>query len=193
MALEHLVAALEGEAEAKIGAILGAAREEAAQLEAEAAGLVARHLATTLEARRFQLQQETERLIAAARREARQKLLLARHQLLDRVLHRALDLAADETLGAGYLAALPAELALALDYVGSTATVVTSSSSLARNIRPLLENRPEVKLEVSRVLAPGFQVVAADRSVVVDRTLPRRLQQEEARLRQEILQELERS
>ena len=84
MALEHLVAALEREAETRIGAELDAARAEAASLEAEAGGRIARLRAEALQEQRVRLQQEAERIVAAARREARQKLLLARHRLLDR-------------------------------------------------------------------------------------------------------------
>ena len=190
MALEHLVAALEREAETKIGAELDAAREEAASLEAEAGERVARLRADALQEQRVRLQQEAARIVAAARREARQKLLLARHRLLDRVLRRALELAPDVARSPAYLVGLPDDLVRAMSYIGQSAAVVRCSPALAVEVQPLLVGHGEWKLEVDPALAPGFQVAAADGSVVVDRTLPRRLLLEEARLRLEMLQEL---
>jgi fermentation-respiration switch protein FrsA (DUF1100 family) len=61
---------------------------------------------------------------------------------------------------------------------------------LAAELQPLLVEHGEWTLEVDPAMAPGFQVAAPDGSVVVDRTLPRRLLLEEARLRLETLQEL---
>jgi vacuolar-type H+-ATPase subunit E/Vma4 len=190
MALEHLIAALEREAETKIGAELDAARAKAASLEAEAGGRVARLRAEALEEQRVRLQQEAERIVAAARREARQELLLARHRLLDRVLHRALELAPDVARSPAYRVGLPDDLVGAMSYIGQSAAVVRCSPALAAEMQPLLVGHGEWRLEVDPALAPGFQVAAADGSVVVDRTLPRRLQLEHARLRLEILQDL---
>lgn len=190
MALEHLVVALEREAETRIGVELDAARTEAARLEAEASSRIAQLRTDALQQRRIRLQQEAERIVAAARREARQKLLLARHRLLDRVLRRALELAPDVARSPAYLAGLPDDLVRAMSYIGESAAVVRCSPALATELQPLLVGHGEWKLEVDPALAPGFQVAAADGSVVVDRTLPRRLLLEEARLRLETLQEL---
>jgi vacuolar-type H+-ATPase subunit E/Vma4 len=190
MALEHLVVALEREAETRIGVELDAARTEAARLEAEASSRIAKIRTEALQQRRVRLQQEAERIVAAARREARQKLLLARHRLLDRVLRRALELAPDMARSPAYLVGLPDDLVRAMSYIGESAAVVRCSPALATELQPLLVGHGEWKLEVDPALAPGFQVAAADGSVVVDRTLPRRLLLEEARLRLETLQEL---
>jgi vacuolar-type H+-ATPase subunit E/Vma4 len=189
MALEHLVAALEREAEAKIGAELDAAREEAARLEAEASGRIAQLRARALHERQIELQQQAERTVAGTRREARQKLLLARHRLLDRVLRRAVELAPDVARSPAYLAGLGDDLARSMSYIGGAA-VVRCSPTLAAEVKPLLAGRGEWQLEIDAALGPGFEVAAVDGSVVVDRTLPRRLLLEEARLRLEILQEL---
>jgi vacuolar-type H+-ATPase subunit E/Vma4 len=190
MALEHLVAALEREAETKIGAELDAAREEAAGLEAEAGGRIARLRSEALQERQVRLQQEADRIVAAARRKARQELLVARHRFLDRVLRRALELAPDVPRSHAYLVGLQDDLVRAMSYIGQSAAVVRCSPAMAAEVQPLLAGHGEWRLEVDPTVAPGFQVAAADGSVVVDRTLPRRLLQDEARLRLEILQEL---
>lgn len=190
MALEHLIASLEDEAEAKIGAELDAARQEVARLEAEASGRIARLRAEALKERQVQLEQDAERIVAATRREARQKLLLARHHLLDRVLNRAVELAPDVARGPQYMLGLSDDLLGAMSYIGQAAAIVRCSPALATEVQALLAGHEEWKLEVDPALGPGFHVAAANGSVVVDRTLPRRLQLEEARLRLEILQEL---
>jgi vacuolar-type H+-ATPase subunit E/Vma4 len=190
MALEHLVAALEREAETKIGVELDAAREEAAGLEAEASGRIARLRSEALQERQARLQQEAERIVAAARRKARQELLVARHRFLDRVLRCVLELVPDVPRSPAYLVGLQDDLVRAMSYIGQSAAVVRCSPALAAEVQPLLAGHGEWRLEVDPAVAPGFQVAAADGSVVVDRTLPRRLLQDEARLRLEILQEL---
>jgi vacuolar-type H+-ATPase subunit E/Vma4 len=190
MAIEHLVAALESEAEARIRSELQAAREEAARIEREASDRIARLRAEALQERQVQFQQEAERTVAATRREARQKLLLARHRLLDRVLRRAGELAPAAARSPAYLAGLAEDLACSMSYIGQSGAVVRCSPALAAEVRPLLAGHREWQLEVDSALAPGFEVAAANGSVVVDRTLPRRLLLEEARLRLEILREL---
>jgi len=190
MAIEHLVAALESEAEARISSELEAAREEAAGIEREASDRIAQLHAEALRERQVQFQQEAERMVAASRREARQKLLLARHRLLDRVLRRALELAPDLARSPTYLVGLPDDLVRAMSYLGQSAAVIRCSPALAAELQPLLVEHRDWTLEVDPAMAPGFQVAAAGGSVVVDRTLPRRLQLEEARLRLETLQEL---
>jgi vacuolar-type H+-ATPase subunit E/Vma4 len=190
MAFEHLVVALEIEAETRIGTDLDAARAEAARLEAGASSRIARLRAEALQERRLRLQQEAERIVAAARREARQQLLLARHHLLNRVLRRALELAPDLARSPEYLDGLPHDLIRAMSYIGQSTAVVRCWPPLAAEVQRLLAGQGEWKLEVDPALAPGFQVAAADGSVVVDRTLPRRLLLEDTRLRVAILQEL---
>ena len=189
MTIEDLVAALEREAEAKIEAELGAARDEAARLEAESNDRAAQLHARTLEERKLHLQQEAERTVAAARREARQKLLLARHRFLDRVLRRAVEIAPEVARSPAYLVGLESDLTRSMSYIGQSA-VVRCWPSLAAEVQPLVAGRGGWRLEIDAALAPGFEVAAGDGSVVVDRTLPRRLLLEEARLRLEILQEL---
>lgn len=191
MALEHLLAALEQEAEAHRAAALSAAREEAARVDAEATSRLGRMRNAALRDRRLRIQQETDRLLAARRRQAREEVLVARHRLLDRVLHRAVELMPEAVASQAYLGGLAEELARALSYLGPSEAIVRCSPPLTAAIRPRLDQRPQVKLAEDAGLAPGFQVAAADGSVLVDRTLPRRLALDEARLRMEILKEVD--
>jgi vacuolar-type H+-ATPase subunit E/Vma4 len=190
VALEHLLAALEADAETKIAVELGAAREQASRLEAESGDRIARLRAEALQQHEMQFRQETERLVAASRREARQELLLARQRLLQRVLRRAVELAPDATRSSAYLTGLPTDLARALSYLDHSEVIVRCSPELGTEMHQLLAEQKRAKVEIEPTLGAGFVVAAADGSAVVDRTLPRRLLLEEPWLRQLIVQEI---
>jgi vacuolar-type H+-ATPase subunit E/Vma4 len=190
VALEHLIAALEKEAEAHRAAELAAAREEAARVEAEEMRRVGRMREEALQELRLRLQQDTDQLVAGQRRQSRQEVLLARHRLLERIRHRALELMPETVRSQAYLGRLPEELADALSYLAGSKAIVRCSPPLAAAIRPRVAERPQLTLEEDSDLAPGFQVAAADGSVLVDRTLPRRLISDEVWLRLEILREV---
>jgi vacuolar-type H+-ATPase subunit E/Vma4 len=190
MALEHLLAALEADAETKIAAALGAAREQASRLETESGDRIARLRAEALQQHQIQFRQETERMVATSRREARQELLLTRQRLLERVLRRAVELGPDVTRGSAYLAGLPADLARALSYLDQSRVIVRCSPELGTEMHRLLAEHEQAKVEIQPTLGAGFVVAAADGSAVVDRTLARCLLLEEPWLRQEIVQEI---
>lgn len=192
MALENLVAELEREGESKIAAQLEAARSEAARLEAEARSRRTEHRAQVLRERQLELQHETKQMVAIREREARKELLLARHRLLDRILQRMLELMPEVVQSEPYLASLPGELTSALSYLGPTGGLLRCSHRLSDALQTLVAAERHLKLTEDPALAPGFQVTSDDGTVLVDRTLPRRLDLEQARMRLEILQELHR-
>jgi vacuolar-type H+-ATPase subunit E/Vma4 len=192
MSLEHLVATLEHDTEVQIAAELAAAREAAARLESEAARRLDLVRDETLRDRRRRIQQTTDRELAARRRDGRREVLLARHRVFDRALGRALKLMPEVVQSREYLNALSGELDLALSYLGPGDAIVRCSPLLTPAMRSRLAGRPQLRLEEDSALAPGFQVVATDSSVLVDRTLPRRLTLEESRFRLELLRQVDR-
>jgi vacuolar-type H+-ATPase subunit E/Vma4 len=118
---------------------------------------------------------EARRAIATERHAAMRAVLVARTQLVDRVLRRTRGLLPEAAVDERYLTALGAELAEALQFVDDVDPVVRCSSVLEPAIRKALSDRPRVRVEPEEDMNTGFIVVGAKGSVLVDGQLDTRI------------------
>ena len=155
--------------------ILSAARADAERIASEAERLIGDRRTEILKGKEAEYDGEARVAIAAERHAAMRAVLLAQTRVVDRVLEQARGLLPEATQGETYLSTLRDELAGALEFVEGKGAVVRCSSELAPAVREGLRDRPEVKVEPRADVGPGFVVVGAGGSVLVDGRLQKRV------------------
>ena len=181
MALPDLLRRLEEEAEARIAALLEAARAEAARIATDTAARLSELHAAEMAGREAGLRAAAARATASARRDAAAQVLAARDDTLHRILSRTEQLLVEQRGSEAVLARAAADLDAALGYVNGAVSV---------RCRPDLVTWTEGRLAaggryaVQPDLAVGTGVVlrAVDGSAEIDATVEQRL----ARLRPEL-------
>lgn len=176
MPLAHLLGALERDATAEAAALAAEADARGAAIAAESDARIARRREAALGARRAELTGALELALAEARRAARGAALRARTRLLDRVFDAARGRFAGAAESPEYRAALPAQLAAALQAAGDDPAVVTGAKSLIPGLRAALPAGARAEVRADGAVGPGFRVAAADGALVVDATLAGRLE-----------------
>lgn len=192
MGLEHLLEALERDADAQVEQLLAQARAEADRISTESAAALEQRRRETTSACDSARVQEVEHAVTLARREARRSILEARERLLERVFAAARAELPSAVVGPAYRASLPAALRGALSAVGGDHAVIRCPETLA----PELERaRPRgsraVPVEVDPAGGSGFRVASADGAVEVDDTLESRLDRLRFDLARRVLAQLE--
>ena len=190
MGLEHLLEALERDANAQIERLQAEARAEADRLTATATEALERQRREAREERERSRHQEVEHAVTLARRRARRSVLEARERLLERVFAAArAELPAAVTSDA-YRATLPAALAGALSAVGNAPAIIRCSNTLSRELQRLMPaGRASVTVESG--VGSGFRLTTADGAVEVDDTLEVRLDRLRPLLARRVLARLE--
>lgn len=187
MALEQLLATLEREAEAKAAAALTAARAEATRIEGESAAGLEQRRASRLAARDAELRVESEREVAAARRETQKAVLAARQRFLDRVFAAARSAVRSAASDPVFLARLPGDLATARAYLRDGPVTVRHRPELMEPLARLTAGDPSIRLVSDPEAGTGIQLEDADGSVEVDHTLEGRLDRLGPRLAIEVV------
>ncbi len=193
MAGSDLDTELRRAADATAESILNAGRSDSER--------VASHSERAIEGRRRALKElkeaeygaDARRAVANERHAAMRAVLMARTQVVDRVLERARALLPEASMDERYLTALGAELSEALTFVDGDDAVVRCSPALEPAVRKALSDRPRVRVEPNEEMGTGFIVVGAGGSVVVDGQLDTRISRSASSLAIEIharLQEL---
>jgi V/A-type H+/Na+-transporting ATPase subunit E len=176
MGLEHLLEALERDADAQVEQTLAQARAEADRITTESATALERRRRETTAARDSARVLEVEHAVTLARREARRSILEARERLLERVFAAARAELPAAAAGPVYRASLPAALSGALAAVGGEQAVIRCPEMLARELeRARPPGSTSVPVEVDVASGSGFRVASADGAVEVDDTLESRL------------------
>jgi vacuolar-type H+-ATPase subunit E/Vma4 len=175
MAKSGLDTELRHSAERTSESILGAARADAKRLGTESERVVEDTRREVLKDKEAEYGAEARVAIAAERHAAMRAVLLARTNLVDRVLERAQALLPDVARNEAYLATLSSELTDALQFVEAEGTVVRCSANLGPAVRDRMRDRPAVKVEPEADVGTGFVVVGAEGSVVVDGRLETRI------------------
>lgn len=196
MSLEQLVSALEAEARAEADALVEEAREEAARIREEARQEAERRRAGLLEARSSGWRREAEAGVARARRAGREAVLRARERFLAGIRRRARDRLAGEAVTAAFRDRLVGYLEAALPPLAGRPAVITCPPALRDDVASALEEaraRPageagpseaagsdgespaDVEVRAEENAPPGFAVRSADGRIIVDATLPVRL------------------
>jgi vacuolar-type H+-ATPase subunit E/Vma4 len=147
------------------------------------AGAVADHEAA--------LRREAEKALVVSRREAQRKVLEARHQLLERVFSAVRTLLPAARTQPGYAAALGTDVRDVLDCLGQRGAVLRCAPDDATALRTLDTGRTDLKIEPDPAIDAGVLGLAADGSVVVDRSLASRLELMRPRLAIEVVRRLE--
>jgi vacuolar-type H+-ATPase subunit E/Vma4 len=191
--LEHLLEALERDANAQIDQTLARARAEADRLTAAATEAVELRRREVTSRGKRDRQREVDHAVTLARRAARRSILEARAHLLERVFAAARAELPAAAAGPAYRAALPSALAGALAAVGGEQAVIRCREALARELERL---RPGTSQSVRVVVDPasgsGFRVASADGAIEVDDTLESRLDRLHLVLARRVLEQLER-
>jgi vacuolar-type H+-ATPase subunit E/Vma4 len=118
---------------------------------------------------------EARRAIAAERHAAMRAVLIARTQVVDRVLERARSLLPGAAMDERYQDSLDAELTEALKFVDADDAMVRCSPALEAAVRKALADRPRVRVEADKKMGTGFIVDGASESVLVDGQLDTRI------------------
>jgi vacuolar-type H+-ATPase subunit E/Vma4 len=191
MGLEHLLDALERDANAQIDQLLVQARAEADGVTAAATAALAQRRGAAAEARERTRRLEVEQAVTRARRSARRSVLEARERLLERVFTAARNALPAAAAGAGYRAGLPAALAGALAALGDAEAVIRCPEPLVRDLERLRPPAtPPVQVVVDPAAGSGFRVASADGAVEVDDTLETRLDRLRPDLARQVLAQL---
>ena len=175
MAASDLVAELRKSAEGTAESIRGAARTDAERLASEAERAIEERRSKALKDKEAQYGAEARVAIAAERHAAMRAVLLARTQVVTRVLDRARALLPDASQNEAYLSTLSQEVIEALQFVDGEGALVRCSTGLEQAVREGLRDRPEVKVEAQSDVGTGFVVVGSEGSVVVDGRLETRI------------------
>ena len=190
MGLEHLLEALERDANAQIEQLLAQARAEADRLTAAGSEALQRRRDDAHSVGERSRYQEVAHAVTLARRGARRSVLEARARLLERVFVAARSALPDAAAGAAYRAALPAALAGALAAIGNEPAVIRCPQALAADVDRL---RPvdRVSVVVDPASGSGFRLTTVDGKVEVDDTLEARLERLRPILARRVLAQLE--
>jgi len=182
MPLEHLLAALEREAQARAERLRTDARAEADRITQASETEIAQRRASALGTREAELRGAAEAALSAARRTGRAAVLEARERLWARVLAAARERFPAAMRSDAYRTVLPAELADALAAVGEGAPVIHCPATLAPLIQGALPPGTSPAIESDPQARPGFTVATRDAQVEVDSTFEERLGRLEAEI-----------
>jgi vacuolar-type H+-ATPase subunit E/Vma4 len=175
MSVDALIARMTLEAQARIAAVRAGADADTLGLAEATARASARDLEQALAARQTVRQRAFAVERALAQRRAAASVLNAQHAFLDRVFARAESLAAEASVDARYLDALPGQIAALQAYLGGRPATLRCRPELAGRIQPLLVDMPQLELVVDETVAAGFIALAADGSCTIDGSLAARL------------------
>ncbi len=190
MGLEHLLEALERDANAQIEQLRAQARAEADRLTTTATEALEGRRREAREVRERSRLQEVEHAVTLARRSARRSVLEARERLLERVFTAARAELPAAAAGPTYRAALPAALTGALAAVGNEPAVIRCPKALARELERL-GPAGRASVVVDPAAGSGFRLATADGAVEVDDTLEARLDRLRPVLARRVLAHLE--
>ncbi len=175
MAIDDLLTALEGEAEAEVRRRIGEAERTAAAIAEEAREGVEERLSRAVDARESELRAQLEGELVEVRRRARSRVLEARRRFLDRVFEAAgtrLDGALEDP---DYEDALGQVMRDGLACFGAGHVRVRCSPALETRIADRWGDREGLTVEADPSVGTGVELRAPDASLIVDGTLDDRL------------------
>jgi vacuolar-type H+-ATPase subunit E/Vma4 len=155
--------------------ILNAARAESERVASQSERAIEGRRRELMERKEAEYNADARRAIAAERHAAMRAMLIARTQVVDRVLERARALLPSAAMDQRYLRSLGAELTEALKFVDGDDAMVRCSPQLEAAVRKALSDRPRVRVEAEKEMGTGFIVVGASESVLVDGQLETRI------------------
>ncbi|MBT8468034.1 MAG: hypothetical protein KJN97_04715 [Deltaproteobacteria bacterium] len=193
MAGSDLDTQLRRAANATAESILDAARSDSERVASHSERAIERRRRALAELKEAEYGADARRAVANERHAAMRAVLMARTQVVDRVLERVRALLPAASMEERYLRGLGTELSEALTFVDRDDAVVRCSPALEPAVRKALSDTPRVRVEPNEEMGTGFIVVGAGGSVVVDGQLDTRIARSVSSLAIEIdarLQEL---
>jgi V/A-type H+-transporting ATPase subunit E len=151
-----------------VESILNEARGQSERVVSESERAIEDRRKELTERKEAEYGKDARRAIAAERHSALRAVLMARTQLVDKVLERARALLPDASTDERYLASLFAELAEALKFVDDDDATVRCSPALEAAVQKALSDRTRVRVEADDEIGIGFVVVGGSESVRVD-------------------------
>lgn len=155
--------------------ILNAARTDSERVTSESERAIEGRRRELMEHKEAEHGASARRAIAAERHAAMRAVLMARTQVVDRVLESVRALLPEAAMDDRYLTDLGTELGEALKFVDGDDAVVRCSPSLEPAVRKALSSRPRVQVEREEDMGTGFIVVGGGGSVLVDGQLETRI------------------
>lgn len=171
--------------------ILAEARARADRIEAEADRQIEEKRHAVLTKKDRELQNEARAKVAAARHAAMRAVLLAKAEVVNRVLENAKARLPAAAQSRAYRSGLERELREAAAFLGEDGGVVRCSKTLEPALREAARELAKLSVRTDDEVKSGFQVVGANGSVVVDATLETRLDRLASTLGIEIHKRLE--
>jgi vacuolar-type H+-ATPase subunit E/Vma4 len=170
-----LTTALRETAETAAARILESARLEAEQLRAEAERQIQSRRAASLKIEEEKYRLEARSAIAAERHASMQEVLMARAELVDRVLELASSLLPDACTTEAYRSTIVQQLADSMLFVGHEGARILCAPELASALREAGRTYASVTVEPDAETRAGFIVISADGAVTVDKRLDTQL------------------
>jgi vacuolar-type H+-ATPase subunit E/Vma4 len=190
MPLEHLLVALERDADAQAQELRAEARAAAATVASACEERLARRRREVVGAREAELRAAAELALGEARRVGRRAVLEARQRLLERVFAAAQTALPDAGAGANYRGALPGHVAEAVACIGDEPGVIRCPATLVPALRAAVTRYKQLEVRVDATIAAGFRLATADGGIEVDHTLAGHLERSRPRLALELLARL---
>lgn len=197
MGMDELIATLEREAEERCDALLDDARREAERIRRDTDERLERRSATAARTLESELDDRFAETMATTRTRIRGALLRARRRVLDRVFRRASELNLALVESPSFLASVPDALRMALSCLSSEDVEVSCPPVMASHLRQAADavmsearSRPRRQIRVTEVEdAPaGFEARGSTTGVLVDLTVPTRLEDVRPELEMDVLQ-----
>lgn len=191
-----MIATLEREAEARCDALLDDARREAERIRRDTDERLERRSATVARTLESELDDRFAATMATTRTRIRGALLRARRRVLDRVFRRASELNLALVEAPSFLASMPDALRMALSCLSSEDVEVSCPPVMASHLRQAADavtsetpSLPRRRISVNEVKdAPaGFEVRGSTTGVLVDLTVPTRLEDVRPELEMDVL------
>lgn len=182
MSLDALLGEIEREGREEAGRLVREAREEAERIARETDERLARHREASLAAHEAELRASAESEVAAARREARGRVLEVRQALLERAFAAAEAPGLRERALEALRASLRRRLGRAIACVDTAGAEVACSPALAEDVKRALADlaggsgREDLRVRPDPGLGAGIRIASHDGRTELDITLSGRLE-----------------
>ena len=191
--IDALLATLERNAEVEIARVLEEGRAAAAAVTEAAAQRLAERRQQALGAREAEGRAALARTLAAARRAARERVLTARHELLERLFAALRKCLPQVTAAPEYRAALGTGVRRTLTFAGGQPVVIRCAPRLVPSLRQAIRSNGKLRVEADPGIAAGYRVATTGGGLEIDATLEGWMERSRDRLAQAGLAALEKA
>ncbi len=174
MALDDLLTRLRRQAEAEATALVDEGRRAAAQIAQEADAEVSAVRAERRRALEARLRAEASVAIESARSDAALRLLRARREAIESVIHRVQAMLPETGADPHYVVSATGEFDRALEVLDGRPAVASAAAALAEHLSA--RTPPGVEIRADPTVS-GFRIQSTDGRIEVDATLDARLRQ----------------